>query len=167
MGNQMMPANQPMRNMGHQIVRIPYGQTLMVPSNATMLNSAQGQIYYQPTRPAQFGSYLIQPSNAVSTDSYSSQSVPLHSNINQIPSQPATVNSNAGQVIAPTTPLTESEVTKAPQAITKPLPAVTSNYQKPLSQIIKAENEPCQPDYDDTILNHFPKSENQQNVENS
>ena len=53
MRNQMMSVNPPMSNMGHQIFQTPYGQTLMVPSNATISSPSQGQIYAQSTRSAQ------------------------------------------------------------------------------------------------------------------
>ena len=63
MTNQMMPITQPMCNMGHQIVQTPYGQTTLLPSNAMMLSSTQGQIYAHTTPSAQPGSYPVQPSN--------------------------------------------------------------------------------------------------------
>ena len=171
MTNQMMPITQPLCNMGHQIVQTPYGQTTLVPSNATMLSSTQGQIYAHTTPTAQPGSYPVQPSNAVPKNPYSAQSVPLHSNVNQMSSQSATTNSTVGQVIAQTltSPLTESEKQhKAPQAFTQPFPAVTSNYQKPLPPINNPQSEPSQPDGGDTnVLNAPATLENQQNVEKS
>ena len=71
MANQMMTFNQPMGNAGNQIVQTPYGQTVMIPSNATMLNPTQGQIYAQSTPSAQSGSYHVQPSNAVTVNPFS------------------------------------------------------------------------------------------------
>ena len=163
MTNQMMPITQPMCNMGHQIVQTPYGQTTLLPSNAMMLSSTQGQIYAHTTPSAQPGSYPVQPSNAVPKNPYSAQSVPLHSNVNQMPSQSATTNSTVGQVIS-----TESEKHhKAPQAVTQPFPAVTSNYQKPLPPINKPQNEPAQTDGGDSnAINDLAKPEIQQNVDN-
>ena len=163
----MMAVNQPMSNMGHQIIQTPYGQTLMVPSNTTMFSPSQGQIYAQSTPPAQPGSCPVQPPNAVPTNPYSAQSVPLHSSVNQMQSQSATVNSNAGQAIPSATPLTESQVNKAPQAVTQPLSAVTSNYQKPLPPINKPQNELAQTDGGDSnAINDLAKPEIQQNVDN-
>ena len=67
-------------------------------------------------------------------------------NLNQMPSQSAMVNSTAGQVIAPITPLAESEV-------------------KPLPQINKPQNEPSQTDFGDDTAMNTSKLEIQQNVE--
>ena len=139
MANPMMPIT--------QSIQTPYGQTFMIPSNATMLNS-------------QSGSYAIQPANAVIVNPYTgqhnAQSSSLNSGVNQMPSQSATVNTNAGQTIAPTTIPPESEVN---QISVSPPP-----YQMPLPPINKSQSEPSQPDCDDTItdsnaLNDPPKPE--------
>ena len=172
MGNQMMPVNPPMSNMGHQIFQTPYGQTVMVPSNATMSNPSQGQIYAQSTPSAQPGSYLVQPSNAVPTNPYSFQSASLHSNINQMPSQSAAANPDDGQAIAPTTTLAKSGVNQTPKAVTQQLPAVTSNYQKALPPINKPQSELSEAGLsqtdggDNNTINDPSKLESQQNVEN-
>ena len=140
MANPMMSITQP--------IQTPYGQTFMIPSNATMLNS-------QP------GSYPLQPANAVIVNPYTgqhnAQSSSLNSGVNQMPSQSATVNTNAGQTIAPTTISPQSEVNQTPKVIPPP-------YQKPLPPINKSQSEPSQPDCDDTItdtnaLNDPPKPE--------
>ena len=167
MGNQMMPINQPMSNMGNQIVQTPYGQTLMVPFNATMFSPSQNQIYDQSTPSTQPGSYPLQTPNAVPTNPQSTQSVPLHSNINQMQSQSAAANPDAGQAIAPTTALAEPEVHQTSKVTPPPYPAVTSSYQKPLPPINKPQSEPSQTDAgDNNAINDPPKPESQQNVEN-
>lgn len=67
---------------------------------------------------------------------------------NQTPSQSATVNSNTGQVIAPTTSSVESEV-------------------KPLPPINNPQSEPPHTDCGDAYaINDPSKLESQQNVEN-
>ena len=146
MANPTMPITQP--------IQTPYGQTFMVPFNASMFNS-------QPTPSAQSGSYAIQPANAVMvtpyTGQHNAQSFSLNSGVNQMPSQSATVNTNAGQTIAPTTISPQSEVNQTPKVIPPP-------YQKPLPPINKSQSEPSQPDRDDTItdsnlLNDPPKPE--------
>jgi len=167
MANQMMAFNQPMSNAGNQIVQTPYGQTLMVPSNPTMFSPSQGQIYAQSNQSTQPGSYTIQTSNAVQTNPQSTPSVPLHSNINQMQSQSAAANPDAGQTIVPTTALVEPEVNQTPNVIPPPYPAITSNYQKPLPPINKPQSEPSQTDGgDNNAINDPPKPESQQNVEN-
>ena len=72
----------------------------------------------------------------------------VQTNVNQMPSQSATVNSNAGQVIAPTTSSVESEV--------KPLPPIRS----PQSDLSHTD---CG---DANAINGLSKPEDQQNVEN-
>ena len=71
----------------------------------------------------------------------------VQTNVNQMPSQSTTVNSTAGQVIAPTILLAESEVKSLPP-ITKPFsgPETDDGYSNEL-------NDPSKP-------------ESQQNVEN-
>ena len=73
MANPMMSITQP--------IQTPYGQTFMIPSNATMLNC-------QP------GSYAIQPANSVIVNPYTgqhnAQSFSLNSGINQMQTQSAT-----------------------------------------------------------------------------
>ena len=72
----------------------------------------------------------------------------IQTNVNQMPSQSATVNPNAGQVIAPTTPSAESEV-------------------KPFPPINNPQSEPSQTDCGDAhAMNDPSKPESQQNVEN-
>ena len=67
--------------------------------------------------------------------------------VDQLPSQSTTINSNAGQVSAPTTPLGESEV-------------------KPLQSINKPQNEPSQTDIGDGhAMNDPQQQESQQTVE--
>ena len=69
-------------------------------------------------------------------------------NVDQIPSQSTTINSNTSQVIAPTTTLAECEV-------------------KPLPSINKRQTEPSQADNGDAIvLNEPQQPESQQTVEN-
>ena len=81
--------------------------------------------------------------------------------------QSATVNSNAGQTISPTTPLAKSDVNQTPKVIPPPYPAVTSNYQKPLPPINKPQSEPSQTDGgDNNAIDDPTKTESQQNVEN-
>ena len=162
---------QPMSNMGNQIVQTPYGQTLMVTSNGTMLSPSQGQIYTQYTPSAQSGSYSIQPANAIMVNPYSgqhsAQSVPSDSYVNQMPSQSATVNSNTGQVTDPTTLSAESGVNQASKVNPPPLSGVTSHYQKPLPPINKPQSEPSQTDDRDiNAMDDPPKPENQQNDQN-
>ena len=164
MTNQMVPITHPTSNIGNQFVLTPYGQTLMVASNGTMLSTPQGQMYSQAIPSAQSGSNRIHPANAVMVNSYSgqdsAQSVSLHSNVNQIPSQSTTVNSNTGQVIAPTTSVAESEVDQTSQVTPPP-------YQKHLPPIIKPQNESSQPDDGDTnAMNDPPKPESQQTGQN-
>ena len=136
-----------------------------------MLSSPQGQIYAHSTPSAQSQSHPLQPDSAVMVNPYSgqqsAQSVPLHSNVNEMPSQSTTVNSNTGQVIAPTTSVAKSEVDQTSKAIPQPLPAVTSNYQKPLPPINKTQNESSQPNHGDTnAMNNPPKPDSQQNDQN-
>ena len=155
---------QPMGNIGNQFVQTPYGQTLMITSNGTMLSPPQGQIYAQFTPSAQSQSYPLQPASAVmanpNSGHYSGQSVPSHSNVSQMPSQSTTANSNTGQVIAPTTSVTESEVDQTSKVTPTP-------YQKPLPPIIKPQSESSQPDDGDTnAMNDPPKPENQQAGQN-
>ena len=69
-------------------------------------------------------------------------------NIDQIPSQSTTINSNTSQVIAPTTTLAECDV--------KPLPSMN-----------KQQNEASQTDNGDAIAMNVPQQpESQQTVEN-